>query len=72
MVAPTTDRNPPTKIYQTTKQKTMNTDYRYQLETPKLTGRRQQKTSCPSCGKKKCFVRYVDTQNAFCGNHRWD
>ena len=24
----------------------MNTDYRYQLETPKLTGRRQQKTTC--------------------------
>ena len=43
----------------------MNTDYRYQLETPKLTGRRQQKTTCPSCGKKKCFVRYVDTQNGF-------
>ena len=41
----------------------MNTDYRYQLETPKLTGRRQQKTSCPSCGRKKCFVRYVDTQH---------
>ena len=44
----------------------MNTDYRYQLETPKLTGRRLQKTSCPLCGRKKCFVRYVDTQNAFC------
>ena len=43
----------------------MNTDYRYQLETPKLTGRRQQKTACPSCGRKKCFVRYVDTQNGF-------
>ena len=43
----------------------MNTEYRYQLETRKLTGRRQQKTTCPSCGKKKCFVRYVDTQNGF-------
>ena len=43
----------------------MNTDYRYQLETRKLTGRRQQKTACPECGRKKCFVRYVDTQNGF-------
>ena len=43
----------------------MNTDYRYQLETRKLTGRRQQKTTCPSCGRKKCFVRYVDTKNGF-------
>lgn len=41
----------------------MNTDYRYQLETPKLTGRRQQKFTCPQCGKRKCFVRYVDTRN---------
>ena len=29
----------------------MNTDYRYQLETRKLTGRRQQKTTCPQCGR---------------------
>ena len=43
----------------------INTEFRFQLETPKLTGRRQQKTSCPSCGRKKCFVRYVDTQNGF-------
>ena len=43
--------------------KTMNTDYRYQLETRKLTGRRQQKFNCPHCGKRKCFVRYVDTKN---------
>lgn len=43
----------------------MNTDYRYRLETRKLTGRRQQKTACPQCGRKKCFVRYVDTQNGF-------
>lgn len=43
----------------------MNTDYRYQLETPRVTGRRQQKTTCPHCGKKKCFVRYVDTHNGY-------
>lgn len=41
----------------------MNNDHRYQLETPKLTGRRQQKYECPQCGKRKCFVRYVDTHN---------
>lgn len=41
----------------------MNTNYRYLLETPKLTGHRQQKFTCPHCGKPKCFVRYVDTQN---------
>lgn len=40
-------------------------DYRYQLESPQLTGRRQQKTSCPACGRRKCFVRYVDTCNQF-------
>lgn len=43
-----------------------NNDYRYQLETPKVTGRRQQKFQCPHCGRKKCFVRYVDTKNGFC------
>lgn len=43
----------------------MNTDYRYQLENKKLTGRRQQKYTCPHCGRKKCFVRYVDTKNGF-------
>ena len=43
----------------------MNTDYRYKLETPRVTGRRQQKTTCPHCGKKKCFVRYVDTHNGY-------
>lgn len=37
-------------------------DYRYQLETRKLTGRSQQKFICPQCGRKKCFVRYVDTK----------
>lgn len=39
----------------------MNTDYRYKLDSPRVTGRRQQKTTCPACGRKKCFVRYVDT-----------
>lgn len=43
----------------------MNTDYRYQLETRKLTGKRQQKFDCPHCGKKKCFVRYVDTYHGY-------
>ena len=38
------------------------TDYRYKLETPRLTGRRQEKIICPHCGRKS-FVRYVDTQN---------
>ena len=42
----------------------MNTsNYRYQLDSPRITGRRQQKTTCPQCGRKKCFVRYVDTHN---------
>ena len=43
----------------------MSTDYRYQLETRKLTGRQQQKFTCPHCGRPKCFVRYVDTRNGF-------
>ena len=43
----------------------MNTDYRYQLESKKLTGRQPRKLTCPSCGRKKCFVRYVDTHNGF-------
>ena len=38
-------------------------DYRYRLDSPRVTGRRQQKTTCPQCGRKHCFVRYVDTQN---------
>ncbi len=43
---------------------TMNIrDYRYQLESPRVTGHRQQKTTCPQCGRKRCFVRYVDTHN---------
>lgn len=37
--------------------------YRYQLEDPRLTGRRKQKFTCPRCGRKHCFVRYVDTQD---------
>jgi hypothetical protein len=44
----------------------MNNDYRYQLETPKVTGHRQQKIQCPQCGRKKCFVRYVDTHHDCC------
>ena len=40
-------------------------DYRYQLDSPQLTGRRQQKIVCPACGRQKCFVRYVDTFNQF-------
>ncbi len=41
----------------------MNTNYRYQLENRTLTGRPQRKTTCPQCGRRMCFVRYVDTQN---------
>ena len=43
----------------------MNTDYRYQLECKRLTGHQPRKLTCPHCGKKKCFVRYVDTRNNF-------
>lgn len=43
----------------------MNTDYRYQLESRKVTGRRQTKYTCPHCGRARCLVRYVDTQNGF-------
>ena len=43
----------------------IQTEYRYQLESQRLTGRRQQKTTCPQCGRRKCFVRYVDTQNDY-------
>ncbi len=38
-------------------------DFRYQLESPKITKRRQQKFTCPQCGKRRCFVRYVDTHD---------
>ena len=41
----------------------MQQDYRYQLESPRVTGRRQQKTTCPQCHRRKCFVRYVDTHD---------
>lgn len=41
-------------------------DYRYHLETPKVTGQRQKKFTCPQCGRRKCFVRYVDTKNGCC------
>ena len=44
----------------------MNTEYRYQLESKKLTGHQPRKLTCPHCGKKKCLVRYVDTKNGFC------
>lgn len=30
-----------------------------------MTGHQPQKLSCPHCGKRKCFVRYVDTKNNF-------
>lgn len=43
----------------------MNTDYRYQLESKRLTGHQPRKLTCPHCGKKKCFVRYVDTRDGF-------
>ena len=43
----------------------MNKDYRYQLESRKLTKKAVKKTACPSCGRKKCFVRYVDTRHGF-------
>lgn len=41
----------------------MNNDYRFLLDSPRVTGRRQQKTTCPQCGRRHCFVRYVDTHN---------
>ena len=43
----------------------MQTDFRYQLESKRLTGRQPVKLTCPHCHKKKCLVRYVDTRNAF-------
>ena len=43
----------------------MNKEYRYQLESKRLTGHQPRKLTCPHCGKKKCLVRYVDTQNGF-------
>ena len=38
-------------------------NHRFCLETPRITGHRQQKFTCPHCGRPKCFVRYVDTHN---------
>jgi len=43
----------------------MNNNFRYQLESKRLTGHQPRKLTCPHCGKRKCFVRYVDTQNGF-------
>ena len=43
----------------------MKTDFRYQLESKKLTGHQPRKLTCPHCGKKKCLVRYVDTKNGY-------
>jgi predicted RNA-binding Zn-ribbon protein involved in translation (DUF1610 family) len=36
-------------------------NFRYELESPKITGQRQQKVHCPKCGKKE-FVRIFDTR----------
>jgi uncharacterized protein (DUF983 family) len=33
-------------------------EYRFTLQKYK----RGSKLSCPQCGKKQCFIRYVDTQ----------
>ena len=47
-------------------QTTMNTDYRYQLESKRLTDHQPRKLTSLHCGKKKKgFVRYVDTRNNF-------
>lgn len=43
----------------------MNNSFRYQLESRRLTGHQPRKITCPQCGRKKCFVRYVDTRNGF-------
>ena len=43
----------------------MQKDFRYQLESKRLTGHQPVKLRCPHCGKKKCLVRYVDTRNGF-------
>lgn len=39
----------------------MKKDFRFQLESRKVTGKAPKKFNCPQCGKKS-FVRYVDTQ----------
>lgn len=33
-------------------------EYRFVLQRYK----RGNKTTCPNCGKKRCFVRYIDTE----------
>jgi len=42
-----------------------NKDYRYQLESRRLTKKAVKKIACPSCGQQKCFVRYVDIRHHF-------
>ena len=37
----------------------MNSEYRYQLEKYRGRGTRY---SCPQCGRKYCFTRYIDTE----------
>ena len=41
-----------------------NQQHRFMLDGRSVTGRRQQKSICPQCGKKS-LVRYVDTQQGF-------
>lgn len=43
----------------------IDANYRFQLDSPKITGRRQQKSTCPHCHRKRCFVRYIDTHNQY-------
>ena len=43
----------------------MTENFRYTFETPRVTGRRQEKARCPQCGKKS-LVRYIDTFNSNC------
>ena len=60
------ERESPTKSIKNNKKKIiMNQEYRYQLESKRLTGRQPRKLTCPHCGRKKCLVRYVDTQTGF-------
>ena len=49
----------------------MNKDYRYQLESKRLTGHQPRKLTCPQCGRRKCLVRYVDTRdgNQYVADH---
>ena len=61
------ERESPTNIVQTILIfDLMNNEYRFQLESRKLTGRNPRKIACPECHKKKSFVRYVDTHNNYC------